>query len=238
MAQIKKIEFGDGSQVTITDWGDYPLWSRVVIPAATFGTDQAFFQYQSGQAGPGITLSTDLDTNMLANGQLPASHEFLVYSFQIIPDEILGVATTVGETTYAAGHHLPEVDVTAGFQKMNQIFNSLLFQFRIEQSKTYVEGPIGYFPAGGGAHIEHNSAIDGQASEAADYLEAYAIHNGRQGWDHVRRLWMPIYIAGLETFRGTLRAPRGAFNTDTPIDWDFGMGFTCRMTGPRKRPTY
>ncbi len=158
---------------------DYPLWSRVVVPAATFGTDQAFFQYQSGQAAPGIALSTDLDTNMLANGQLPASHEFLVYSFQIIPDEILGVDTTVGEVTYGAGLHLPEVDVTAGFQKMNQIFNSLLFQFRIEQSKTYVEGPIGYFPAGGGAHIEHNSAIDGQAEEAAPYIEACHLVFGR-----------------------------------------------------------
>jgi hypothetical protein len=121
---------------------------------------------------------------------------------------------------------------------MNQIWNSLLFQFRIEQSKTYVEGPIGYFPAGGGAHIEHDAAVDENAAEAPDYAATYALHNGEQGWDHVRRLWMPIYIAGLETFRGTLRAPRGAFNTDTPIDWDFGMGFTCRMTGPRKRPTY
>ena len=54
MAQIKKIEFGDGSQVTITDWGDYPLWSRICVGANTFGTDQAFFQYQSGQAAPGV----------------------------------------------------------------------------------------------------------------------------------------------------------------------------------------
>jgi hypothetical protein len=217
---------------------DYPLWSRVCVTAANFGTDQAFFQYQSGQAGPGIALSTDIDTNMLSNGQLPAGHEFLVYSFQIIPDEILGVATTVGGVPYPAGMHLPEATVTEGFQKMNQIFNALLFQFRIEQSKTYVEGPIGYFPAGGGAHIEHNCAVDEVTSEGA-YTSAYAIHNGEQGWDHVRRLWMPIYIAGLETFRGTLRSPRGAFDlTNTPIDWDFGMGFTCRMTGPRKRPTY
>jgi hypothetical protein len=238
MAQIKKIEFGDGSQVTITDWGDYPLWSRVCVTAANFGTDQAFFQYQAGQAGPGIVLSTDIDTNMLSNGQLPAGHEFLVYSFQIIPDEILGVATTVGQTTYPAGHHLPEGTVLQGFQKMNQIFNSLLFQFRIEQSKTYVEGPIGYFPAGGGAHIEHMAAVD-ETDVEAGYTTAYAIHNGEQGWDHVRRLWMPIYIAGLETFRGTLRSPRGAFDlVNTPIDWAFGMGFTCRMTGPRKRPTY
>lgn len=238
MAKIKSIEFGDGSQVTITDWGDYPIWSRVVFTAGNFGTDQAFFQYQSGQGGPGIGLSTDLDTNMLSAGNLPAGHEFLVYSFQIVPDEIIGVATTVGETTFAAGHHLPEANVTSAFQKANQIFGSLLFQFRIEQSKTYVEGPISYFPGGGGSHIEHNSAIDGQAAEANDHIEGYSLHNGEQGWDHVRRLWMPIYIAGLETFRGTLRAPRGAFNIAAPIDWAYGMGFTCRMTGPRKRPTY
>lgn len=208
------------------------------LTAANFGTDNAFFQYQSGQAGPGITLSTDIDTNMLANGQLPAGHEFLVYSFQIIPDEILGVAETIADTGYLPGAHVPEVNVTAAFQKANTIFENTLFQFRIEQSKTYVEGNIGYFPGGGGQHLEHNSAVDGQIAEAADYIESYSIHNGHQGWDHVRRLWMPIYIAGLETFRGIIRQPRGAFNITNPIAWARGMGFTCRMTGPRKRPTY
>jgi hypothetical protein len=210
------------------------------MTAANFGTEQSFFQYQSGQGAPGIAVSTDLDTNMLSPGALPANHEMLVYSFQIIPDEILGAAVTVGEVTFPAGCNLPEVNVTSAFQKWNQIYGGLLFQFRIEQSKTYVEGPLSYFPAGGGMHIEHNSFVEGQAAEAADWIEGYSTHNGTQGWDSVRRLWMPIYLAGLETFRGILRAPRGAFPfaTLTPIVWAYGAGFTCRMTGPRKRPTF
>jgi hypothetical protein len=237
MAVIKEIDFGDGTAATITDWGPYDVWSRIRVEAAGFAQQQVFFQYQAGQAAPGITTSTDLDTNISAPGSLSAEEEMLIYSIQIIPDEILGTAVTVGQTTYAIGTHLPETTVTGGMAKWANLFSSLLFQFRIQQAKVYAEGRIDHFPAGGGAHIEHNSATDDQAAEAADFQATYLINNGLQGWDKARRLASPLYIAGLETFRGLLWAPRGAPVIAQPIAWVQGAGFTCRLSGPRKRPT-
>ena len=220
---------------------DYPLWSRVYVAAdANFNQQQSFFQYLAGQAGPGITIASDLDTNMPSNGQLPASHEMLIYSIQIIPDEVISQDVTVGKTTFNPGTLLPEQDVADAFSKWRSYFENLLFRFRIEQSKTYVEGRLDHFPQGGGLHIEHDAAVDESAEDAAAYVATYLITNGLQSWEAARRLATPIYIAPLETFRGILERPRGVPATGSgstaPIPWQYTGGFTARLTGPRKRP--
>lgn len=237
MAYIKEIDFGDGTVATITDWGPYDIWSRIRIEADNFGQQQVFFQYQSGQAAPGITTSTDIDTNMPAPGSLSAEQEMLIYSIQIIPDEIAGTSITDGESSYAAGTHVPEKQVTDMYAKWSALFGSLLLQFRIEQAKTYAEGRIDHFPTGGGPVASHNSQTDDQAAEAADWQASYFLNNGVPQWPSARRLATPLYLNGLETFRAILWSPRGALNRTSPIAWSFGAGFTCRLTGPRKRPT-
>lgn len=245
MAIIKDIEFGDGNVVSITDWGDYPLWSRIVYASeAATNQAQSFFQYLVGQAGPGITIASDMDTNMPSPGALPAGHEMLVYSIQIIPDEILGSDTDVGKSTYNAGVLLPEATVTQALYKWRTYFDNLLFQLRIEQSKTYVEGRMDHFPAGGGAHFEHNCANDDNTPEdPADYTSTYQITNGLQTWEAARRLATPIYLGSLETFRGILTRPRGVpgsgnLGTDVAsLQYVYQGAFTVRLTGPRKRPT-
>lgn len=237
MAYIKEIDFGDGTVATITDWGPYDLWSRIRVERTNFDKQQVFFQYQSGQGAPGITTSTDLDTNMPSPGSLSAEQEMLIYSIQIIPDEIAGTSITDGESTYSAGYFVPEKTVTAAYAKWANLFGSLLLQFRIEQAKTYAEGRMDHFPTGGGPVMSHNSQTDDQAAEAADWAAGYFLNNGTPQWPSARRLATPLYLNGLETFRAILWAPRGAPNYTVPIEWSFGAGFTCRLTGPRKRPT-
>lgn len=209
------------------------MWSRARIEAATAG-DISLFQYQEGQAGPGIANATAIDTNMPAAGNLPAMHEMLIYSFQIIPDEILNAASTTGGFSGGAADWMGETSVIAAMQKWNTIYASTLFQFRIEQSKNYVEGRIDHFPAGGGPHIEHTDATTASDSYDVNYIHT----NGIQSWEATRRLAMPVYIGGLETFRGIIRFPRGQLDFDGgPIDWTQGFGLTVRMTGPRRRPS-
>ena len=75
MAVIRTVTFGDGTPITITDWGDYPLWSRGQM-AALQTTDVPLFQYIEGQTVPGgvvAATATKLDTNMPGPGQLPLS---------------------------------------------------------------------------------------------------------------------------------------------------------------------
>lgn len=206
------------------------------IDATWNGQELTFFQYQAGQQGPGINISTLADTNMPANGHLPTGHEFLIYSIQVIPDEILSQAQTVGDNTYTASSWLGEETVHAAMQKWNTIMANLIFQFKIEQSKVFVEGRLDHFPAGGGIHFEHTEAF--AAPEGDDWDTSYIITNGIQSWEATRRLAMPVYIMGLETFRGLVVPPRGALDFDGgPIDWDYGFGLTVRLTGPRRRPT-
>jgi hypothetical protein len=243
MAIIKDIEFGDGNVVSITDWGDYPIWSRIVYASeAATNQAQSFFQYLVGQAGPGITIASDMDTNMPSPGSLPAGHEMLVYSIQIIPDECVGADYVVGKETYNAGVLIPETTVVQAMYKWRTYFDNLLFQLRIEQSKTYVEGRMDHFPAGGGAHFEHTAAtteILPLEEKATPYAAMYQVTNGIQTWEAARRLATPIYLGSLETFRGILSRPRGVPGSGNvaEIDYDYQAGFTVRLTGPRKRPT-
>jgi hypothetical protein len=202
----------------------------------------SLFQYQVGAAGPGIVAATDADTNIPSPGQLPAMHEFLVYSVQMIPDEI----TEAVGANFVIGDNVPEVTVARAMQKWSTLYANILFQFRIEQSKNFVEGRISHFPAGGGPHFEHTEASSVNASTGVQVLAsiswstAYIHTNGIQSWEATRRLASPIYLAGLETFRGILRFPRGAIlnaSGPTRLRWLYGFGMTCRLTGPRRRPT-
>jgi hypothetical protein len=207
----------------------------------------SLFQYQVGAAGPGIAAASDADTNIPSPGQLPAMHEFLVYSVQMVPDEITEVAFGAGaQGIVGAFTDLPEQLVTRAMHKWKTIYANLLFQFRIEQSKNFVEGRIDHFPAGGGPHFEHteatglNPSLGVQPVISISYTTAYIHTNGTQSWEATRRLASPIYLAGLETFRGVLRFPRGAFaagTTNNYLLWAQGFGMTCRLTGPRRRPT-
>jgi hypothetical protein len=220
---------------------DYPLWSRVYVATeAGFNQAQSFFQYLVGQAGPGITTATDIDTNMPANGNLPASHEMLIYSIQIIPDEVVGQNSVLGGVTYTPGDLLPVFNVIQGMQKWRTYFDNLLFQLRIEQSKTYVEGRIDHFPQGGGLEIAGPGTVAILPADAA-FTSAYTISNGMRTWEAARRLATPIYLGSLETFRGILSRPRGvtANQGTAPIAYSIthGGAFTVRLTGPRKRPT-
>jgi hypothetical protein len=219
---------------------DYPIWSRCYVATeAGFNQAQSFFQYLVGQAGPGITTATDIDTNMPANGNLPAGHEMLIYSIQIIPDEVVGQNTTLLKTVYTPGDLVPCFNVLQGTQKWRTYFDNLLFQLRIEQSKTYVEGRIDHFPQGGGVEISGPGTVAILPADAA-YTSTYTLSNGMRTWEAARRLATPIYLGSLETFRGILSRPRGvtANQGTAPVAYsNTGGAFTVRLTGPRKRPT-
>jgi hypothetical protein len=125
---------------------------------------------------------------------------------------------------------------------MKTFVANTLFQFRIEQSKNFIEGRIDHFPSGGGPHFEHTEATsirDSNSYTGSSWATNYIQTNGLQSWEATRRLASPIYLAGLETFRGVIRFPRGAWAIAGPAaqQWVYGIGVTCRLTGPRRRPT-
>jgi len=232
MAVIRTVTFGDGTPITITDWGDYPLWSRGQM-AALQTTDVPLFQYIEGQQVPGGVVAvggTAIDTNMPGPGQLPLGHQMLIYSIQAIFDE--GNSDSAGAVTQCD-------TVGEGIAKWNNIVTNTLFRLKVEQSKSYAEGLLTHFPAGGGVHMVktdtmYSSSAGMTPSPTPDVWSAYIVQNGNPTWEAARRLAMPIHIGALESFRGVLSFPRGALTAPESPDKEWGC--TIRLTGPRQRP--
>lgn len=233
MAVIREITFGDGTVVRITDWGDYPIWSRLIITADDLAQEltQEFYLFNYTLGGPmpaNNQRATYADTNMPAPGQLPMGHQMLVYSLQVIPDEF---AHGVESNRYYPLSLTPEITWQAAIVKWRKIFFQTHLTLKVEQTKAFVEGRLDHFPMGGGFLIEGgggNTAVQG----------GYEIWNGDRTWMATRRLAMPVHLGSLESFYVSIGWPRGGVDYDqTSYGFTHGFGLTVRMTGPRQRPT-
>lgn len=235
MAIIREITFADGKVVRITDWGDYPLYSRGVWARTDLNnmTDTHLFKYTVGDQMPAIrNTATAADTNMPAGGHLPMGHQMLVYSIQVIPDEFADVINN----DYKANHITPEWYVKAAYTKWKKIFHQTMLNLKVEQTKSFVSGRLDHFPAGGGFLVDHNSLVDDYLSP---YAAGYKVNNGQRTWAATRRLAMPVHLGSLENFECVLSWPRGQNLERTQLHNRFeeGFGLTVRLTGPRQRPT-
>ena len=234
MAVIREITFGDGTVVRITDWGDYPLWSRLVITAADLAQEltQEFYLFNYTLGGPmpaNNQRATYADTNMPAPGQLPMGHQMLIYSIQVVPDEFAAVSVN---NRYFPLALTPEVTWDAAMAKWRKIMFQSHLTLKVEQTKAFVEGRLDHFPQGGGFVMQNGGADTSDNG-------AYEVYNGERTWMSTRRLAMPVHLGSLESFFVSIGWPRGGVNyAQTPsYSFENGFGLLVRMTGPRQRPT-
>jgi len=232
MAVIREITFGDGTVVRITDWGDYPLFSRATFPTGSFANLEETFLFnfiKGGQMPLTNARATIADTNMPGPGQLPMGHQMLVYSLQVIPDEF-------AVQDYPLKIE-PEWHVSDAIWKWRKIFFQAYLQLVVEQTKSFVDGRLDYFPMGGGFDMLHNSMVDDSADNS-EYEAGYQIVNGVRAWSATRRLAMPIHLGSLENFYVSIDFPRGGLlDTQSSFEIKAGFGLMVRLTGPRQRPT-
>ena len=231
MAVIREITFGDGTVVRITDWGDYPIYSRALFTRSELTAELSqtvyLFNYVVGGQMPQTNArATYADTNMPGAGQLPMGHQMLVYSLQVIPDEF---AANVSSNTHYPLQIRAEGTFAAAVWKWRKIFYQTFLQLKVEQTKSFVEGRLDHFPMGGGVEFQTGGAATG---------DAYVIGNGNRTWQATRRLAMPIHLGSLEMFYVSLDWPRGGLDSDqTGYVFKWGFGIQVRLTGPRQRPT-
>lgn len=230
MATVRTVTLPDGSSFTMSDWGDYPLWSRAEFDP-TQSQDVTIFNYTVSQTIPGgasTNRATLLDTNMPAAGQLPLRHQMVVFSVMARYDE---AQTSDLSGTPQRGAIIQESTNPLGLAKWDNIQANLFFQFIVESSKPYVEGTMNRFPAGGGLYWQ-------EAGRDVASTEQYYVCNGEPGMHAARRLAMPIHLGALETFNGVFKFPRGALpdwnGSSTATLTDFGV--TIILNGPRQRP--
>jgi len=232
MATVRTVTLPDGSTFTMSDWGDYPIWSRAEFDPAN-AQDVTIFNYLVSQQIPGgatAARATLLDTNVPAAGQLPLRHQMVIFSVMARYDE----ANTSDDANDnpLRGKIINEPTNPIGLNKWNTIQANLFFQFIVEQSKPYIEGTLNRFPAGGGVHWQ-------EAGRDVATVESYYVTNGEVGMHAARRLAMPIHLGALETFNGVFKFPRGALPnwvTGFATSDQTAFGVTMILNGPRQRP--
>jgi hypothetical protein len=131
MATLKKIKLPDGKEITLADWGAYPLRSTVeLVNVNGIGVAPAeirVFTYTVGQQVPLTNRNADdLDCNNALPSQMPVDEEMLVYSMQI------------------------EADPRCNPQTLQNIVLRTLFMLVVGGIKNYTDGPITRYPSGGG----------------------------------------------------------------------------------------
>lgn len=167
-------------QFDITDFGPYPLYSSAQI-ATTQATELVYFNYSTGQFVPGTsTTATALDTNMRSgNGQLDASGEMLVYAMRV---------------------ELPPAVTIADAQALQAGVYSRL---EISTEKPISEGPLSFYPAGGGLWFSGTATNINQ------------VINGVPAASSGRVFASPHYIGAITNFRVTQLFPNGALALGT-----------------------
>jgi hypothetical protein len=230
MATIRSVTLPTGETYTMSDWGDYPLYSRAQIQVDQV-QDVTIFNYTASQEIPGGAAgvrATIADTNMPQPGQLPLRHQMVVFAVQCRFDEA---------DSDTAGLVRQPVTVAEGIAKWNNIVQNIYFQLVVENTKPYVEGPVTAFPAGGGLYLIKSDHLEGccpTPSPTPSIWAAYNINNGEPGAHASRRLAQPLHLGSMENFVGTFRFPRGALPSPAATHNEYGL--TIVLNGPRQRP--
>jgi len=237
MATVRTVTLPDGSTFTMSDWGDYPLFSRAEIDRDN-AQDVITFNYVQSQEIPGSAANgraTLMDTNMPTASQLPLRHQMVIFSVQIRFDEV--DTEDNGNSLVQAQATTGTVDTTSGIAKWNIFTSNVYFVLLVENVKPYTEGPLTQYPHGGGLFLSQSLPGLGAVQDA------YTIQNGEAGAHAARRLAMPVHIGALEQFQGLIKFPRGGLNaayTAGGIDADKGtlgkLGVNIGLFGPRQRP--
>ena len=123
----------------LTDFGPYPLWSSAIY-STTQSSLMTFFQYARGSPKPGAAAGTNgpkLDTNIeSAAGPLSASDEMLIWSMRI---EFFPSITSSAAAAIAIAD-------------MRELTYKPYTALYIAISKPASEGPVTFFPQGGGVY--------------------------------------------------------------------------------------
>jgi len=130
MATLKKIRLPDGKEITLADWGAYPLRTTIELVnqnGAVAPNELRVFSYTVGQQVPSTNRNADdLDANNALGSQMPVDEEMLVYTMQI------------------------EADPRCTPVTLQNIVLRTLFMLNVGGIKNYTDGPITRYPAGGG----------------------------------------------------------------------------------------
>ncbi len=227
MAAAEALTLPTGETFVFSEWGDFPVWSRVEFEAGVT-QDILAFNYTEAQPIPGgssAAPATIYDTNMEEASQLPIDEVMIVMSVQIRFDE------SDSDNANDPGLVVMADSNEEGLWKWRQLLEASIVTFTITNQKPMCEGPIDCFPFGGGMFFQ-------QVAAAAPLGYAYYPQNGFPSAESARLLALPLRINTLQPFKARYRFPRGALPAieTTPTTALDVYGLTMFLYGPRQRP--
>lgn len=238
MATADALELPSGDVFTFSEWGDFPIWSRVEFDAG-LGNDVLAFGYTESQDIPGgasNAQATLYDTNMDEPGQLPVDQTMVVMSIQIRFDE------SQSDNDTENGKVVQADTPSEGLLKWANLVQNMLFQFTITNQKPMAEGPLTEFPTGGGLYLQQGGAQGLPATPSPTTAPtpgvlgaAYDVNNGFPTAEAARLLALPLRIGTLQPFKGRFKPARGTVPTGDVVAAGV-YGLTTFLYGPRQRP--
>lgn len=230
MATLKKIRLPDGKEITLADWGAYPLRSTLELVnrngTGVAETEIRLFTYTVGQQVPTTNRNADdLDCNNALPSQMPVDEEMLVYTMQI------------------------EADPRCNPQTLQNIVLRTMFTLSVGGIKNYTDGPITRYPSGGGLagfSVINNSSVlsNGVPGVHAAKQMAIPVHiaGGEKFWAIFRLFQRQEFIPGTGTQLTPIRLvdDGGAlipnFDTHTAQNGWEPRQMVVYLDGLRKRP--
>lgn len=177
MASVRAIQVPGLGEIALGDWVDDHMWGTAQIGTAQ-SADLQVFTSGRGQQKPGTTsTNTDYDVFVPEPGRMPTGWEMLVFSIRL------------------------EVVANINNADILNLQQTLLHEFWI-LSKCYSQGPMSFYPAGGG-----NA---GAVSTTANATTTASWTNGVPAQGAAKQFLVPHKIGSGEAFFSKIRFPTAA----------------------------
>jgi hypothetical protein len=238
MDTIVNIRLPDGTELTLGDWVDKPVFSAVMFLTGFTDPVLEAFGYNVGEPVPATSnatvkiTSTEADTNIAAAGGNVSTEELLIYAIKPEYFELQTTGTVTDLTT--AAPRLPGQPVMRP-TTLGKINLALMLRLRVSE-KVYADAGSAYFNTGFGVFGMGQLLSQAAAGTARTYANA--------GWpaqDAVRSFAVPQHIGGTEKYTVQwLNWPGNTINfTDEGQAIITGLTVYARtyLDGMRKRPT-
>jgi len=227
MSSLNQIRLADGTQLNLSEWLHWPLYSTVEA-ANTDAIRLNAFNYVKGQTVPhtqslAARQATQSDTNMVRPGKMNQDEAQVVFA---ITYEMFGIATLNGGSPAAPVALEPLVAATALRRLQEETVVELKVGANIK--KPQVEVPFSYIGQGIGQHM----AVTG------DFANINIGTGGCPTPRNQRQLNLPVYIGGFgESARpGNSMAFHLTWRSTAAVTFGQDVRVRWWLDGLRKRP--
>ena len=234
MAQITQVRMPNGQTISIVDWTDKPLFSRMDLLSGYTDQNIECFTYtvsDNVSSSSNVTtrrIATEADTNVVTPGGMASTEEILIYNIKVEPYQLLAgepAGDAAAWTVNGPGLPIPAPEPLAILGARTLLRLEISQKIYAEAGLTYFNTGFGVFTGGGRGLAGANGAYANLGLPSAEAPRSFSI---------------PHHIGGQEKFRVVLTNPTGDGITFTDPDGvndpTIAISLRILLEGLYKRP--